>query len=63
MPDTESVGAKKRKMDQELSSSSGSGNQGSILGQVMQELGDIEAETPNKLERILLKKQTGGEWP
>ena len=46
-------------MTQELPSSSGGGIQGSILGQVIQELGDIEAETPNALERILSKKQTG----
>ena len=59
MSDTESVGTKKRKMEQELPSSSGGENQGSILGKVIKELGDIEAETPNTLELILLKKQTG----
>ena len=59
MTDTESVRSKRRKMDQELSSSSGCGTQWSILGKVIHELEDIEAETPNALERILLKKKTG----
>ena len=42
-----------------LSSSSGVGSQLSILGQVTRELNDIESETPNTLEHILMLKQTG----
>ena len=46
-------------MTQWLSSSSGGENQLSILGQVTQELKDIEIETPTTLEVILSQKQAG----
>jgi len=59
MPDTESVGTKKRRMEKEMLSSPEGRNEGSILGQAIQELKDIEVETPNTLERILLEKQNG----
>ena len=59
MSDTESVKGKKRKTTQEFPSSSGGEIQGSILGQAIQELEDIEVETPTALERILSMKQTG----
>ena len=42
-----------------LSSSSGGETQLSILGQVTRELNEIESETPNTLEQILMLKQTG----
>ena len=44
-------------MNRGLSSSSGDGAQLSILGQVTQELEDIEIETPTTLEQILKKKK------
>ena len=46
-----------------LSSSSGIGSQLSILGQVTRELNEIENETPNTLEHILMLKQTGMSGP
>ena len=42
-----------------LSSSSGGENQLSILGQVTRELNEIEKETPNTLEQILMLRRNG----
>ena len=61
--DNEPNQSKKRKKDNgrremELASSS-MGNQASILGQVIQELRDIENETPGKLGQIVILKQKG----
>ena len=62
MSDTESVGAKKRRMEKEMSSSSGGRNEGSILGQVIQELKDIEVETPNARTNTVGETKWR-EWP
>ena len=61
--DNEPNQSKKRKKDNgrremELASSS-MGNQASILGQVIQELRDIDNDTPDKLDQIVMLGKKG----